>query len=118
MRKSDFARIIGVTTDTDYAPVAGMLQNGYGFVGHFDNRLNEGLEETLVVINARLADLREKAGVPGVPRQTLANRLSNSSPPARRAHRPSPGLPATRRPSWPSDGRSRRGRDSGPPARH
>jgi hypothetical protein len=68
MRKSDFARIIGASADTDYAPVAGMLQNGYGFVGYFNSRINDGLEETLVVVNVRLADLREKAGVPGVPR--------------------------------------------------
>jgi hypothetical protein len=68
MRKSDFTRIIGASSETDYSPVAGMLQNGYGFVGYFNSRLNEGLEETLVVINVRLADLREKAGVPGVPR--------------------------------------------------
>ena len=68
MQKTDFARIIGASKDTDYAPVAGMLQNGYGFVGYFNSRLNDGLEETLVVINVRLADLREKAGVPGIPR--------------------------------------------------
>jgi hypothetical protein len=68
MRKSDFARIIGASTDTDYAPVAGMLQNGYGFVGYFNSRINDGLEETLVVVNVRLADLREKGGVPGMPR--------------------------------------------------
>ncbi len=68
MRKNEFTRIIGASADTDYAPVAGMLQNGYGFVGYFNTHLNDGLEETLVVINVRLADLREKGGVPGTPR--------------------------------------------------
>jgi hypothetical protein len=68
MHKSDFTRIIGASADTDYAPVAGMLQNGYGFVGYFNTQVNVGLEETLVVINVRLADLRDKAGTPGTPR--------------------------------------------------
>lgn len=68
MQKSDFARIIGASEGADYAPVAGMLQNGYGFFGYYNSRLNDDLEETLVVINARLADLRDKAGAPGIPR--------------------------------------------------
>lgn len=67
MDKSDFLRIIGASEADEYAPVAGMLQNGYGFVGYFNTRLNQDLRETVLIMNARLVDLREKAGTPGHP---------------------------------------------------
>jgi len=58
MKKSDFLRLVGAREGAEYAPVAGMLSCGYGFVGYFNGRANEGLDETCVLINARLVDLR------------------------------------------------------------
>ena len=58
MKKSDVLRLVGAREGAEYAPVAGMLSCGYGFVGYFNGRANEGLEETCVLINARLVDLR------------------------------------------------------------
>ena len=58
MKRADFVRIIGAEEATEYAPVAGMLQSGYGFAGYFNSRLNEKMEEACVLMNVRLVDLR------------------------------------------------------------
>ncbi len=58
MKKADFLRLIGGGKGAEYTPVAGMLQSGYGFAGYFNDRLNEHLDETLVLINVRLVDIR------------------------------------------------------------
>jgi len=58
MKRSDFLRLAGADEGAEYAPVAGMLESGYGFAGYFNSRLNEGLDDTCVLMNARLVDLR------------------------------------------------------------
>jgi hypothetical protein len=58
MKKSDFLRLLGADESTEYSPVAGMLEGGYGFVGYYNSRLNEGLDEAFVILNARFVDLR------------------------------------------------------------
>ena len=59
MKKQDLLKLIGETNGAEYAPIAGMLHSGYGFVGFFNSTLNEGMEETFVLLNARLVDLRQ-----------------------------------------------------------
>ena len=68
MNKSDFVRIIGSADGDEYTPLAGMLQNGYGFAGYFNSRLNQDLQDSVIIMNVRLVDLREKANLPGHPR--------------------------------------------------
>ena len=58
MKKEDFLRIVGAGNGVEYAPVAGMLRNGYGFAGYFNSQLNQGMEETFVLLNARLVNIR------------------------------------------------------------
>ena len=71
MRREDFLRIIGAEEGTEYAPVAGMLSSGYGFAGYYNSRLNEDMERTCVLINARLVDLR------GIQESRSAPRISD-----------------------------------------
>ena len=59
MNKADFLRIVGASEGAEYVPVAGLLQNAYSFAGYFNSRVNEDVADTLVLINARLMDLRE-----------------------------------------------------------
>jgi len=61
MKKADFLRIVGAGEGTEYTPVAGMLRSGYGFAGYFNDRLNEDLDETLVLVNVRLVDIHGTA---------------------------------------------------------
>lgn len=58
MKRADFLRVIGADKDTDYAPVAGMLDGGYGFAGYYNGPLNDGLDTACVLVNVRLVDLR------------------------------------------------------------
>ena len=57
MKRTDFVRLIGADQGAEYAPVAGMTQCGYGFAGYFNSRLNEGVDETCVLVNVRLVSL-------------------------------------------------------------
>jgi len=57
VNKADFLRLVGESEDHDYAPIAGMLQTGYGFAGFVNARLNSGMDETLILLNARLVDI-------------------------------------------------------------
>ena len=68
MHKADFLRMIAAEEEAEYSPVAGMLTSGYGFAGYFNGRLNAGLDETCVLINARLVDLRAPEGPASRPR--------------------------------------------------
>lgn len=70
MKRSEFLRLVTGGEEAEYAPVAGMLECGYGFAGYFNSRLNENLEDTCVLINARLIDLRSEEGVSSRPRIT------------------------------------------------
>ena len=68
MKKADFLRIIGAGKETEYAPVAGMLRDGYAFAGYFNSRLNKDIDDTLILVNTRLVDIREKGGSRSQPR--------------------------------------------------
>lgn len=58
MRQSDFVKLIGAeTSSSDFLPVACLLQNGYACVGYYHREINDGLEDTCVLVNARLIDL-------------------------------------------------------------
>jgi len=68
MTKSDFIKLVVGEEQADYAPVAGMLESGYGFAGFFNVTLNEGLEDSCVLMNARLVDLRTGSTARSQPR--------------------------------------------------
>ena len=70
MNRADFLRIVGASNGVEYAPVAGMLRSGYGFAGYFNSHLNEGMEGTAVLINARLVDIRGRSDSSRQPRVT------------------------------------------------
>ncbi len=68
MEKEDFLRVVATTEETEYSPVAGMLQAGYGFAGYFNDDLNKRFDNTCLLINVRLVDLRAVGETPGRPR--------------------------------------------------
>jgi len=56
MNLNDFRKIIGVDkAERDDLPVAMLLRTGYGCLGTYSVRTNEGLSDTVLVINAQLA---------------------------------------------------------------
>ena len=66
MHRTDFLKLIGAgSTDAEYLPVAGLLRNGNGCVGHYNALLNESLEETCVLVNARIIEFKESRSVGG-----------------------------------------------------
>jgi len=71
MNNADFVKVAGVTQDSDYTAVAGILQGGYGFAGYYNGQLdvNRALEQTCVLINVRLVNLQatdQATGRPGI----------------------------------------------------
>ena len=48
--------------DSDYTPIACLLNSGYGCVGYFNTSVNENLSDTIVLLNMRLVDLRVEDG--------------------------------------------------------
>jgi len=65
MNRKDLLNLVGHKTSqpADYVPVACLLKSGYACVGYFNSIVNAELEETLVLLNMRLVDLRpEEAG--------------------------------------------------------
>lgn len=60
MNREDVIRLIATsaTTAAEYVPVAMLLGSGYGCVGYFNQSINEKLIDSLVLLNARLVDLR------------------------------------------------------------
>ena len=48
--------------NSDYTPVACLLNSGYGCVGYFNSTINENLSDTVVLLNMRLVDLRVEEG--------------------------------------------------------
>ncbi|MBL8813370.1 MAG: hypothetical protein JNM43_24605 [Planctomycetaceae bacterium] len=65
MNRKDLLNLVGHTTNqsADYVPVACLLKSGYACVGYFNSIVNSELDETLVLLNMRLVDLRpEEAG--------------------------------------------------------
>lgn len=60
MNRDDFLTLIGANTEAaDFIPVACLLKDGHGCAGYYTTPLNEGLSETLVLVNARIVDLRD-----------------------------------------------------------
>lgn len=60
----DILQLIGVSDspESDYTPVACLLNSGYGCVGYFNRSVNESLNDTVVLLNMRLVDLRVEEG--------------------------------------------------------
>ncbi len=60
MNRDDVLNLIASSksTDTEYVPVATLLSSGYGCVGYYNQSINQNLIESLVLLNARLVDLR------------------------------------------------------------
>jgi hypothetical protein len=52
-------------------PIALLLRSGYGCAGYFNTAMNVGLDESIVLMNARLIDLTESTN--GIPRITDFN---------------------------------------------
>lgn len=48
--------------DSDYTPIACLLNSGYGCVGYFNSSVNNNLSDTIVLLNMRLVDLRVEEG--------------------------------------------------------
>ncbi len=62
MLRPDFLTLIGSRPGhADYIPVAILLRNGYGVAGFFNTPVNEDLQGTCVLVNARMIDLRPAA---------------------------------------------------------
>lgn len=62
MLRSDFLTLIGSRPGhADYIPVALLLKNGYGVAGFFNTPVNEELQGTCLLVNARMIDLRPTA---------------------------------------------------------
>lgn len=60
VKLNDFRKIIGAEKgDRDDLPVAMLLRTGYGCLGTYSVRTNEGLTDTVLVINAQLATFAE-----------------------------------------------------------
>jgi hypothetical protein len=64
MLLEDVLRLIGDadSPESDYMPIACLLNSGYGCVGYFNSSVNESLSDTIVLLNMRLVDLRVEEG--------------------------------------------------------
>ena len=51
-----------ISPESDYTPIACLLNSGYGCVGYFNPSVNENLSDTIVLLNMRLVDLRLEEG--------------------------------------------------------
>ena len=60
VNRTDVRNMVGTIPrgSLDYAPLACLLKSGYGCVGYYNSSINSELEETLVLLNMRLVDLR------------------------------------------------------------
>ncbi|WP_010581806.1 hypothetical protein [Schlesneria paludicola] len=60
MQRDEFLKLIGSKSDgTEYIPVACLLKNGYACAGYVNQSINEPFNDTCLLINARMVDLRE-----------------------------------------------------------
>jgi hypothetical protein len=58
MNRADFLKLIGAADGAaDYVPLACLLRSGYGIAGHYNAMLNNDLQQSVVLVNARLVDL-------------------------------------------------------------
>ena len=63
MNRDDFVKLIGSgTAGSDYLPVAFLLRSGYACAGYYHTGINEGLNDTCVLLNAHLIELQENHG--------------------------------------------------------
>ncbi len=59
MNRQDFAKLVGEDENQiDYEPIALLLRDGYGVAGYYNSTLNVELEDTVVLLNARLVQLQ------------------------------------------------------------
>ncbi len=66
MNRNDFLKLIGAgSKDDEYLPVACLLRDGRGCVGFYNTSLNEDLEATCLLVNARIIEFREARSVAG-----------------------------------------------------
>lgn len=62
MNSADLRRMIGATREhVEYAPLAILLTSGYACFGHVNAKLNEEMEETIVLLNAQLMEVKHSA---------------------------------------------------------
>jgi len=73
VKKSDFLKFVGAAEGAEYAPVAGMLRSGYGFAGYFNAKLNQEVEDSVLLVNVRLVNLIDTPDTPSGPRITDFN---------------------------------------------
>src|SRR5512134_3323234 len=58
MNRDDFIRLIGGQGEkAQYVLVACLLRSGYGCAGYYNAGLNADLKDTIVLLNARMAEL-------------------------------------------------------------
>ncbi|MFY9255011.1 MAG: hypothetical protein WAO83_16295 [Fuerstiella sp.] len=63
MNRTDFQKLIGATNAAEeYLPVACLLSTGYGCAGYYSSLINNNLEDTCVLLNARLVELDRSEG--------------------------------------------------------
>lgn len=64
MIREDILTLIGAndSSNSDYTPVACLLNSGYACVGYFNTSVNENLTDAIVLLNMRLVDLRAEEG--------------------------------------------------------
>lgn len=62
MHRNDLLRLIGAQQGSaDYIPVALMIRSGYAVAGYYNEQVNQGMEQTMILLNARLVELEEPA---------------------------------------------------------
>jgi hypothetical protein len=63
MNRKDFLRLSGADQrPVEYMPIALLLRTGYGVAGYYNTSMNHALEDLIVLLNARLIDLRNRDG--------------------------------------------------------
>lgn len=68
MNRDDFIKLVGATEgQAEYLPVAFLLSNGYACAGYYHSAMNDDLNSTCVLLNARLIELRAESRITGQP---------------------------------------------------
>lgn len=61
MNRNDVINLIAPPqSSAEYVPVAMLLSSGYGCVGYYNQSINEKMVDSVVLLNARLVDLRSE----------------------------------------------------------
>ena len=62
MHRKDFLRLAGADQQAaQYLPIALLLRSGYGCAGYYNTEINHGLDDIVVLLNARLIALNNRA---------------------------------------------------------